>query len=367
MPRPRSEFPTPGKRVRGDRWRVYWWQDGRSYEVSVGAIPEADAESARLEIALALRTGVWPDWAIEAGIPDRVTGAASGGDALIGAYAQALRAEVSLGWATASLGHLRELAAVSGKDLAEVSRSDASAFLVHVLSSPGTRRRADSDAAPRTRTVATRNRALWACSRFYRWALRDRRLRANPFEGIAALREPEIASIVHLNRKQRDAVLRASAGLDDGLAVHLALELGLRRGEIALADWAHVDLARQKLSVPLTKTRRPRTVPICARMARRLRRVPMRRRRGRLVAWPADLERWRWRARGLLADLAAACPGVEAGLLRWNVFRHTFASLLAQEGVSIYKIAMWLGNSVEVCRRHYAGLSPEHDTDIDRL
>lgn len=47
--------------------------------------------------------------------------------------------------------------------------------------------------------------------------------------------------------------------------------------------------------------------------------------------------------------------------LAWSCldFRHTFGSQLAQRDVSLYKIATLMGNSPEICRRHYAALLPE--------
>jgi len=45
-------------------------------------------------------------------------------------------------------------------------------------------------------------------------------------------------------------------------------------------------------------------------------------------------------------------------------FRHTFGSHLAQKGVSLYKIATLMGNSPEICRRHYAALIPEEMKDV---
>jgi integrase len=50
----------------------------------------------------------------------------------------------------------------------------------------------------------------------------------------------------------------------------------------------------------------------------------------------------------------------QAGLL-WTCldFRHTFGSHLAMKGESLYKISMLMGNSPEICRRHYAALLPE--------
>ena len=40
-------------------------------------------------------------------------------------------------------------------------------------------------------------------------------------------------------------------------------------------------------------------------------------------------------------------------------FRHTFGSHLAMKGESLYKISKIMGNSPEICRRHYAALTPE--------
>jgi integrase len=45
-------------------------------------------------------------------------------------------------------------------------------------------------------------------------------------------------------------------------------------------------------------------------------------------------------------------------------FRHTFGSHLAQKGESLYKIAELMGNSPEICRRHYAALVPEKMHDV---
>ena len=44
-------------------------------------------------------------------------------------------------------------------------------------------------------------------------------------------------------------------------------------------------------------------------------------------------------------------------------FRHTFGSHLAQKGESLYKIATLMGNSEEICRKHYAALDPEQMHD----
>jgi integrase len=47
--------------------------------------------------------------------------------------------------------------------------------------------------------------------------------------------------------------------------------------------------------------------------------------------------------------------------LPWTclTYRHTFGSQLAMKGESLYKISTLLGNSPEICRKHYAALMPE--------
>jgi integrase len=51
--------------------------------------------------------------------------------------------------------------------------------------------------------------------------------------------------------------------------------------------------------------------------------------------------------------------------LSWSCldYRHTFGSQLAMKGESLYKISALMGNSPEICRRHYAALLPEALSD----
>ncbi|MCE9590263.1 MAG: site-specific integrase [Planctomycetes bacterium] len=66
----------------------------------------------------------------------------------------------------------------------------------------------------------------------------------------------------------------------------------------------------------------------------------------------------RWDADNFSADLRDA--NTKAKLAWTNLdFRHTFGSQLAMKGESLFKIAKLLGNSPEICRRHYAALVPE--------
>lgn len=59
---------------------------------------------------------------------------------------------------------------------------------------------------------------------------------------------------------------------------------------------------------------------------------------------------------------------IPAERLGWNAWRHTFATLRAQAGVSLDKISSWMGNSYDICRRHYAQFMPRDrvEEDIDK-
>lgn len=66
----------------------------------------------------------------------------------------------------------------------------------------------------------------------------------------------------------------------------------------------------------------------------------------------------RWQPDNFSQDLRAAN---RAAGLKWSSldYRHTFGSLLAQRGVSLFQIATLMGNSPEICRKHYANLTVE--------
>ncbi len=51
--------------------------------------------------------------------------------------------------------------------------------------------------------------------------------------------------------------------------------------------------------------------------------------------------------------------------LKWSCldYRHTFGSQLAMKGESLYKISTLMGNSPDICRRHYAALLPDSLVD----
>jgi integrase len=70
----------------------------------------------------------------------------------------------------------------------------------------------------------------------------------------------------------------------------------------------------------------------------------------------------RWDPDNFSQDLRALNAVTETPWACLN-FRHTFGSQLAMKGESLYKISTFMGNSPEICRRHYAALLPEAITE----
>ena len=142
---------------------------------------------------------------------------------------------------------------------------------------------------------------------------------------------------------------------------------GMRRSEIGRAKWGDLRLEQKRILVPVAKTKRPRVIPLAAPLQEMLGTQAEQKKPGALII-PRRHE-WEWEARMVLERLRKGCPDVPRARIRWNAFRHTFGSLLAQEGVSLDKIAAWMGNSPQICRRHYAQFVPRdrHDEDIERL
>ena len=62
--------------------------------------------------------------------------------------------------------------------------------------------------------------------------------------------------------------------------------------------------------------------------------------------------------------LFRSLPGCSTGR-GWHLFRHTFASRAAQAGVSLYKLAQWLGHSDIRTTQRYAHLQVGFDEQIE--
>jgi integrase len=183
--------------------------------------------------------------------------------------------------------------------------------------------------------------------------------RSEPAPTIRFLKLPEIQE--QLDVLEADPTLRAM--------VATFIYAGLRRSEALWLTTEDVDLDRRLIHVRAKtvdgvfwqpKTKRNRVVPISQDLAAFL--ADYHPQRNGPWFFPSSSGR-RWDA----DNFSQAIREInEARELEWSCldFRHTFGSHLAQKGESLYKIAELMGNSPDICKRHYAVLMPEkmHDT-----
>ena len=191
----------------------------------------------------------------------------------------------------------------------------------------------------------------------------DRRYR-NPVEGVRRHRE-SAPVITWLKVDDIETQLRV---LDQTPILHVMVATfifaGLRREEAMWLTPADVDLDRRLLRVRAKtirgeawqpKTGRNRVVPIGDALLSVLRDYEAPANRSWFFLSPGGT---RWHPDNFSAALRQVN---DAHGLTWSCldYRHTFGSHLAQRGMSLFKIAELMGNSPEICRRHYAALVPE--------
>ena len=221
----------------------------------------------------------------------------------------------------------------------------------------------------------TANRLREVLHRMFAYAIKEKGYRGSDGSGrnpVAQVdRRREKAPIIrYLTLTQVDEQLRA---LEEHPLIRTMVAVyiyaGLRREEAVWLTPDDVDLQRLLLRVCAKtvageywqpKTKRNRVVPISQALAEILQ-----------AYTPAHAGPWyfpspqgkRWNPDNFSHDLRDFNT---AHKLVWGCldYRHTFGSQLAQKGESLYKIATLMGNSPDICRRHYAALIPEAMHDV---
>lgn len=204
----------------------------------------------------------------------------------------------------------------------------------------------------------------WArLSSFFGWLVEKRKLKVNPCRAVPRVQARIPGRVRWCERELMDRLIASAEEWDIKLALLLGFDAGLRVREIGWAQWDWFDFHAGVLTVPMTerfvpKGKRPRTVPMTSRLREHLLAKPAGERKG-FVGRPemraSKVAGYRWYAKPVLQKFFKA-QGV--AWVSPHVMRHTFASLRVQKGVSIFKVAKWLGISVLVAEKHYAKLAP---------
>ena len=141
----------------------------------------------------------------------------------------------------------------------------------------------------------------------------------------------------------------------------LALQTGTRWTEQYGLRWAHVDLKRNLLTIPLAKSGRRETVPINSEARKALVKLRAFGPKSDLVC--PDPDEWHhrmwWTAAREAAKITDFC---------WDDLRHTFASRLVTNGVDILTVNKLLRHKTLQVTMRYAHLAATHLHDaVERL
>jgi integrase len=226
----------------------------------------------------------------------------------------------------------------------------------------------------------TANRYRAILRRFFNWAMKEQGIRmpgnANPVSAINKYKE-DAPNIRFLDLKEIDKQLEA---LEDSpqlqTMVAVLIYTGLRREELLWLTIDDIDLKAQPHGVIRVraktimneswqpKTKDNRAIPISSQLRYWLDRYAPRPSAGRWY-FPSPQTANRYDINNFSRELRTANENAGLKDRRWSclVYRHTFGSILAQNNISHYRIAKLMGNSPEICIKHYAALVPEHLAD----
>lgn len=210
---------------------------------------------------------------------------------------------------------------------------------------------------------------------FFKWSVEIGRLTdRNVCDGLELAREKHAGLRFRdfCTAQQRDRLISTCKREDLRFVLYCGFHAGLRKNEIIEARPWWFDLCSGLLHLRSTTTfafkdRRERTIPITKEFKRFLVRYRLREPYMLRPEVKHGKNRYRYDFSRPFFEHTKNQGLEKIGQTRVtpHLMRHTFASLLASAGVSLYKIAVWLGDNPRVVEEHYARLSPK-DPDIER-
>lgn len=182
----------------------------------------------------------------------------------------------------------------------------------------------------------------------------------NPLAGIRKPKAPE-GRERRLRSGELEALTTACSAVAGSWLLHgfqLAIETGLRRGELLGIHWKHVNFDTAVLYVPVTKTDKSRTIPLTDKAVAIL--------TARKAELPTDAEcafpisanafRLAWERSKRRAD-RTGCAGVKE--LRFHDLRHEAVSRFFEMGLNTAEVALISGHKDMRMLFRYTHLKPE--------
>ena len=187
----------------------------------------------------------------------------------------------------------------------------------------------------------------------------------NPLRKVTKPTEPR-GRVRFLSDDERERLLtacRTSSNLYLYPVVVLALSTGMRQGEILGLIWDDIDIHQGRITLHDTKNNERRVVPLASHAMEIMREHMKVRRLDTEFVFPSKVGRGR-NPMDLRAPWNAALKKAQIEDFRFHDLRHSAASYLAMNGVSLAELAEVLGHKTLQMVKRYAHLSEAHTTGV---
>lgn len=234
----------------------------------------------------------------------------------------------------------------------KITRAELDRYRVHLETTKQARR--DRPLAPRT--VIKRLRVLGRMFRMaHRWGVID----TNPAADLEKPTTPK-ATPRYLTKEQYEAA-EAAAPPAARPMMRLAVQTGMRLGEVVRLRWDAVDYAAKTITVDENTKTGARTIPVGENVVKLLKAQHRNLRSPFVFTAPGGGDYTGATGRDWVSKVTSAAlraVGIESG--GFHLLRHTAASWLVQKGVPLYQVQTILGHSTPAMTMVYAHLAPGH-------
>ena len=214
------------------------------------------------------------------------------------------------------------------------------------------RKKSKKQQEPRLVSPSTINRELACLKTCMNKAVKWGKLDRNPAAEIEKFREPNAKERILTIGEANQLLNKAGEVLRPVLIV--ALNTGMRKGEILGLRWQDVDFVKGFIHISDSKSGKSRDIPMNSLAFDTL--YAMDRQREFVFENPET----RTRVKDVRAEFKRACRGAEIKGVRFHDLRHTAATRMIEAGVDLVTVSRILGHSSIQMTMRYAHPTPEN-------